>query len=153
MNLKERKDKIIQQYQNWAIEKEIIIQEQDLKEQKKKIKNRGKEQKKRLSMSKRLTLFLFINCTIIQLFTLFITYKSFEIGMGDLSALHLLITAVVTEVIAFAIYSIKSLKQNTAGGIVYETALLDYGKQQSEYCQNLQNDDLKGDENDDELFS
>ena len=153
MNLKQRKDKITKQLENWAIQKEILIQEQDLKEQKKKIKNRGKEQRKKLSMSKRLTLFLFINCTIIQLFTLYITYKSFETGMGDLSALHILITAVVAEVIAFAIYSLKSLKQNTAGGIVYETALLDYGKQQSEYCQNLQNDDLKGDENDDELFS
>ena len=153
MTLQERKDNLQRQLQNWKEEKEILIQEQDLKQQKKKIKNRGKSEKKKLSMSKRLTLFLFLNCTIIELFTLYITYKSFETGMGDLSALHILITAVVSEVIAFAIYSIKSLKQNTAGGIVYETAMLDYGKQQSQYCQNLDNNDLKGDESDDELFS
>ena len=153
MTLQERKDNLQRQLQSWKEEKEILIQEQDLKQQKKKIKNRGKSEKKKLSMSKRLTLFLFLNCTIIELFTLYITYKSFETGMGDLSALHILITAVVSEVIAFAIYSIKSLKQNTAGGIVYETAMLDYGKQQSQYCQNLDNNDLKGDESDDELFS
>ena len=36
----------------------------------------------------------------------------------------MLITAVVAEVIGFAIYSLKASKENTKGGIIYETALL-----------------------------
>ena len=44
-------------------------------------------------------------------------------GVYDFTALQMLITAVVGEVVAFAVYSIKSLKQNTKGGIIYETAM------------------------------
>ena len=39
------------------------------------------------------------------------------------SPLVALISAVVGEVIAFAIYALKSAKENTKGGIVYETAI------------------------------
>ena len=42
---------------------------------------------------------------------------------NDLSSLCTLITAVVGESISFAIYSYKSIKENTQGGIVYESAM------------------------------
>lgn len=41
----------------------------------------------------------------------------------DLTPLITLIGAVVSEVIGFAIYSIKAAKENTSGGIVYDLAM------------------------------
>jgi len=46
--------------------------------------------------------------------------------MPDFSPLVTLIGAVVSEVIGFAIYSIKATKENTKGGIVYDTAMKEY---------------------------
>ena len=42
-----------------------------------------------------------------------------SLGAVDFSALQSLITAVVAEVVGFAIYALKSTKENTKGGIVY----------------------------------
>ena len=75
-------------------------------------------------------LFLFISCSAIQIFTIILTFKSISLGAVDFSALQSLITAVVAEVIGFAIYSLKSLKENTEGGIVYQTAILEAQKNQ-----------------------
>ena len=48
-------------------------------------------------------------------------------GMGvDLTPLQMLITTIVGEVIVFAVYSLKSLKENTKGGIIYQTAMNQY---------------------------
>jgi hypothetical protein len=41
----------------------------------------------------------------------------------DLTPLVTLIGAVVSEVIGFAIYSIKAAKENTKGGLVYDKAM------------------------------
>jgi len=69
--------------------------------------------------------FLFISCSVVELFTIYITIKIINIGFEiDLTPLTMLITAVVAEVIGFAIYSLKASKENTKGGIIYETALL-----------------------------
>ena len=43
----------------------------------------------------------------------------------DFSPLVTLIGAVVGEVIGFAIYSLKSTKENTAGGVVYDSIFRD----------------------------
>lgn len=50
----------------------------------------------------------------------------------DFSPLTALIGAIVTEVIGYAVYSIKSMKENTKGGITYETAMLNGGQEQNE---------------------
>lgn len=81
--------------------------------------------KKNITTSKLLIAFLFLNCTIIEIFTMYVTLKSLSIvliigGAIDFSPLLALIGAVVGEVIGFAIYSLKSMKENTQGGIVYE---------------------------------
>ena len=39
-----------------------------------------------------------------------------------------LITTVVAEVIGFGIYALKSTKENTEGGIVFETAMREFEK-------------------------
>lgn len=124
MNFQKRKEKLQKQIQNWQIQKQLTIQKQDLEEQKKEIKNRYKEQRKKLTTTKFLMLFLFISCSAIEFFTIFLTFKAISLGYVDFSALQSLITAVVAEVVGFAVYSFKSLRQNTEGGIVYQTAIL-----------------------------
>ena len=125
MNLEIRRQKLEKQLQNWQIEKQLVLQEQDLKEDKKRTKNRYKEQRKKLSTTKSLMLFLFISCSAIEFCTIFLTFKSLNAGYVDFSALQTLIAAVVSEVVGFAVYALKSAKENTKGGIVYQTALLE----------------------------
>ena len=76
------------------------------------------EAKKPATTSKKLILFLFINCTVIELFTMYVTLKQFSLalaigGMIDFTPLVTLIGAVVGEVISFAVYALKSTKENT----------------------------------------
>lgn len=129
MNFEKEKNQLKKQLQLWQIEKQIILQKQDLQQQKKKVKNRYKEERKKLSTSKFLMLFLFLSCSAIEFFTIFLTFKSINMGYIDFSALQSLITAVVAQVIGFAIYALKSTKENTKGGIVYQTAILEAQKE------------------------
>ncbi len=69
-----------------------------------------------------------MSCSAIEIFTGYITIRSFDLaaqqGMSpDLTPLITLIGAVVSEVIGFAIYAIKSAKENTKGGIIYDLAV------------------------------
>lgn len=125
MNFEKEKNQLKKQLQLWQIEKQIILQKQDLQQQKKKVKNRYKEERKKLTTSKFLMLFLFLSCSAIEFFTIFLTFKSINMGYIDFSALQSLITAVVAEVVGFAIYALKSTKENTKGGIVYQTAMIE----------------------------
>ena len=129
MNIQKQQEKLNRQLQQWQLEKQLILQQQDLQEDIKQTKNRYKEQRKKLSTSKFLMLFLFISCTAIQFFTIFLTFKSLNMGYVDFSALQSLITAVVAEVVGFAVYALKSTKENTKGGIVYQTAILEAQKE------------------------
>ena len=119
-------------------EREIVLQEKQwekeksLQERKYKIKKEKRELKSlygfKLPTSKLLILFLFINCTLIELFTGWVTIKSLDLATltmvsPDFTPLVTLIGAVVSEVIGFAIYAIKSGKENTEGGIIYETTM------------------------------
>ena len=140
MNLKERiniwkQKRLNKRKEAWELEKQFIYEKKLLEQE----KNQLKIKKKKISTSKILITFLFINCTIIEIFTGYVTLKSFNlaytIGYGvDFSPLVTLIGAVVGEVIGFAIYSIKSSKENSQGGIVYELAMLE------------QNIDMKGED-------
>lgn len=119
------------QIQEWEQEKKILEKEQQLKREKKKFYDKYK---KKISTSKMLIFFLFINCTIIEFFTGWVTLKSIELSFTtsmtpDFSPLVTLIGAVVGEVIGFAFYSIKSTKENTKNGIVYEQAMREYESQ------------------------
>ena len=110
---------------NWKQEKDLLIKEQQMEKEKSEVLK--KQEKRKLSTTKRLTFFLFINCTIIEIFTLYVTLKQLNMGMGvDLTPLQMLITTIVGEVIVFAVYSLKSLKENTKGGIIYQTAMNQY---------------------------
>ena len=113
---------IYKKLKNWEKDKNLLTKAQEMKEEKNTLLK--KEEKRKLTTTKRLTFFLFINCTLIQIFTLYVLLKQLNMGMDvDLTPLQMLITTIVGEVIVFAIYSIKSLKENTKGGIIYQTTL------------------------------
>lgn len=126
MKIQKKQQKLAKKQGKWEQEKPIVIGKQDLKEDKRFIKKRLKKERKTLTTTKFLMLFLFISCTAIQAFTLIITILSMQQGVYDFTALQMLITAVVGQVIAFAVYSLKSLKENTKGGIIYQTAMQQY---------------------------
>lgn len=110
----------------WLREKQLLEREQQLREDKKSFR---KKFHKKIPTSKWLIYFLFINCTLIELFTGWVTIKSLQLAavtyiIPDFTPLVTLIGAVVSEVIGFGVYSLKSTKENTAGGIVYETAMM-----------------------------
>lgn len=81
----------------------------------------GKDGKRKMPMGKKLTIFLLINFTLVELYTLYIMYY-----LQDITALPSLITVVVGEVVAFIVYQIKSLKENTSStGFMYELKMKD----------------------------
>ena len=86
------------------------------------------KENKKISTTKKIVLFLFINCTIIELFTGWVTIQSLMLAENymmpvDFTPLVTLIGAVVSEVLGFAIYAVKSAKENSKGGIVYDTTI------------------------------
>lgn len=121
---KEERDITIKEHR-WQREKEVLERKYKLKQEKREFK---KQFLPKISTSKLLIFFLFINCTIIELFTGFVTLKSLDLttltmANPDFTPLVALIGAVVSEVVGYAVYALKSAKENTAGGITYETAI------------------------------
>ena len=109
----------------WEAEKQYLERKYKLKMDKKAMR---KKMMGKIPTSKLLILFLFINCTLIELFTGWTTIQSFKLAhelmiTPDFTPLVTLIGAVVSEVIGYAIYSLKAMKENTSGGIVYDSAI------------------------------
>lgn len=81
----------------------------------------GKNGRRKMPTGKKFTIFLLINFTVVEIYTLFIMYY-----LRDISALPTLITSVIGEVITLIVYQIKSLKENTASsGFMYELKMKD----------------------------
>lgn len=101
----------------------------------------GDVKKRKMEMSKKLTIFLLANFSIVELYTLYIMYV-----FQDISALPTLITVVIGEVIALMVYQIKALKENTSNtGFVYELKMKDAECKDTEStCNNNQNDGFVG---------
>jgi hypothetical protein len=121
---KEEREITIKEHR-WQREKEVLERKYKLKQEKREFKKRFLP---KISTSKLLIFFLFLNCTIIELFTGFVTLKSLDLttltmANPDFTPLVTLIGAVVSEVVGYAVYALKSAKENTAGGITYETAM------------------------------
>ncbi len=119
--------KLIQEEKDWAKNKQLLKRKIKIEKDKAKLRNSLKD-KSKLTTTKLLILFLFINCTIIELFTGWATIQSIQLALQtglapDFTPLVTLIGAVVGEVIGFAVYAAKSVKENTIGGIIYDSAL------------------------------
>lgn len=130
-NLKQKEADIALQEATWEKEKPLLEREIKLKEDK---RNFLSKKKKKISTSKLLILFLFLNCTLIEIFVGYIEIKSLLLSTvtllpADMTPLVTLVGAVVSEVIGYAVYAIKSAKENTAGGMVYELALMEQQQQ------------------------
>ena len=105
----------------WAREKRLLKRKQRI------IKEKEALKPKKFTTTKLIIFFLFLNCTLIELFTFWATIQSIELAKiaminPDFTPLITLIGTVVGEVIGFAIYAIKSMRENTSGGIVYDKA-------------------------------
>lgn len=147
---RQRAARIQQKKEEWEKEKILLQEEYNLKQEKKLFKQKQKKKWfdklskiKKPNTSKMLILFLFINCTLIELFSCGIIIYALTLSKTtmlavDFSPLTALIGAIVTEVIGYAVYSIKSMKENTKGGITYETAILNGGQDKNNE-QNEQN--------------
>ena len=86
------------------------------------------KKEKKFSMTKIFMFFLFINCTVIEVFTGWVTVKNLYLAEMhniaiDFTPLVTLIGVVLGEVLSFGIYALKSAKENTQGGIVYDKAM------------------------------
>ena len=137
MTLKEKERYITAQEKLWAKEKGLLEREYTLKKERKNLKDKFKEKRDKIANSKLLIWFLFINCTVIEIFTIYVIAKELKLAADgmltpDLSPLMALISAVVAEVIGFAVYALKSTKENTEGGIIYETAMYNLENKQQE---------------------
>lgn len=107
----------------WNVEKDLLKRKQKIKEERDSIKGK----KRKITTSKLLIFFLFLNCTLIEIFTGWATVRSLQLAVitgitPDFSPLLGLIGAVVGEVIGFAIYSLKALRENCRSGITYMVA-------------------------------
>lgn len=74
--------------------------------------------REKLSFSKMAFIFMIGNCVVIEIYALIAMFY-----FGDLSSLTALIAAVVGECTSFLLYEYKSMKENTASGITYETTM------------------------------
>lgn len=104
-------------------------------------KNRRRKKKKKFSTSKILVTLLFINCTAIELFTAWSTIQMLRmasfIGMMDFTPLVTLIGATIGEVFGYAVYSLKAAKENCAGGILYDSAMMDRQENLNEFGEHV----------------
>lgn len=122
-NLRRR---VEQEEKRWQLEKPLRERQAAVRNDKAEFENK----KRKISTSKLLIIFLFVNCTLIEIFTGWATIKMLAIALAtglsiDFTPLVALIGAIVGEVIGYAVYSLKSTKENTAGGIIYDTAMKD----------------------------
>lgn len=136
---------ILKQEQKWAVQKDLLERKQKIDKEKAEFQ----AEKKRLTTTKKLVVFLFLNCTIIEIFTGVITLMSVQssvyTGMApDMTPLVTLIGAVVGEVIGFAVYSAKSAKENSVNGITYAKMMMENGYSDFNEVEGATDDELVG---------
>ena len=112
--------KVTKLEQKWEKDKDLIERVNQIKIEKSQLKQNFFEK----IGTKPLITYLFLNCTLIEIFTMIILLWSLNISAAtglsaDMTPLTALISTVVGEVIAFGIYAYKSAKENTKGGTTY----------------------------------
>lgn len=86
-------------------------------EELKKIKY-GNNKIKKLSFGKCITIFMLINFTIVEVYSMWAMFV-----LSDLSALPTLITSVIGQAITLISYNFKSTIENKSGGLIYEATM------------------------------
>lgn len=110
----------------WERERVVLESEQEIAEERHILEQRSWQRK--LPFSKLLMIFLFINFTILEIFTGWVTISSFTLAYAigvapDFTPLITLLGAVIGETLSFGIYSAKAKAENTKGGVVFESAM------------------------------
>ena len=121
-------------YRLWQREKVILEKDQEIAEDKYYLKQKFWNRK--MPFGKVFLILLFTNFTILEIFTAWITISSIQLGyaintMPDFMPFITLLGAVIGQTITYGIYSAKSKAENTAGGIVFETAMKELEQNQS----------------------
>lgn len=80
MTIKEKEKYIASQEKIWAKEKDLLEREYKMKAERKSLKNKFKEKRDKIANSKLLIWFLFINCTVIELFTIAVICKELDLA-------------------------------------------------------------------------
>lgn len=125
-NLLSRKElKMQQRTINWEKEKDLIQKKALMKQERKSFRMKP-------STTKLIVFFLFLNCTAVEIFTGWATWKSLQISellgtYADFTPLVTLIGAIVGEVVGLAVYAVKSKAENTEGGVTYLKAQHELG--------------------------
>ena len=120
----EKAKRVEQEEQNWEIERESLKKQAKIRHE---YQTLTESTPSKLSTSKKALIFLFINCSLIEIFTGWVTVRNFDLAfamgiMPDFTPLVALIGAIVGEVVGLAAYFVKSTKENTKGGITFESA-------------------------------
>lgn len=120
----ELEKRVEQEEKRWELEKPLLEREHKVNSEKEEFAKK----KNKLTTSKILIGFLFLNCTLIEIFTGWAMIKMLYIASIagtsiDFTPLVALIGAVVGEVIGYGIYSLKSAKENSVGGLVFESTM------------------------------
>lgn len=89
------------------------------KQEIKAIKHKNDKPKKKMEFSKKAFILVFLDCLLIQLFSMWIMV--YLADASNLSSLIGIAVALIGEVGAVFSYNRKSSAENTAGGIIYES--------------------------------
>lgn len=103
------------QEMEWKRKKRLLDKRKALRKSKLEYLPRFKVNTTKLVMA-----YIIINCTIVEIYSMWVMVK-----LQDISGLYTLITSVIGETIAFLVYAVKSTKENTQGGIIYEKMKLE----------------------------
>ena len=118
----------------WQIEKQILEREETIEREKIEIKNKRKENK--YPYGKKMLNILSINFFLLEAGTAWVTWKSFQLAYltgspPDFTPLVTLIGIVAAQTISYIAYSNKAKAENVAGGIVFETTMLEARKDEN----------------------
>lgn len=97
---------------NWETWQKPIL---EVKEYIREEKERIKIPRQRLTTSKKTLWFLIVNFSVIEFFSILLTFLGFKYtGMIDMTAMSGLIAAVCGETVSYLVYSAKAAKENVS---------------------------------------
>lgn len=99
------------------------------------LRHRNDADKKKLSFSKIAVIFICLNALCIETYSMWIMYVFHDIS--HLSSLISILGALIAQGVTIAGYFNKSGKENTQGGIVYQSMVQEFQKSMSEMNNNV----------------
>lgn len=101
---------------------ERILRKRELKAK----RDSYKKPRKKIQTSKLIAAYLFVLLNVVLIYAMTMMYL-----FRDLTYLGVLISDIISQVVVYLIYIVKSTKENTSGGITYDTAMYNLKNQNS----------------------